>query len=90
MKHSIDLVWNRLKKFQGKEFETKTGKPFSFEIEGNIFRCNRTEYNITQKDFAKALELMPIEGPGEINKLVRGPAYVWATLHDPRIRKGEW
>ena len=85
MKPSIDVIWNRLKKHQGQEFKTKTGKPFSYEISGTIFRTNRTKYNITRSDFAKALKWGPIESPGDINNLVRGPSYVWAVLHDRRI-----
>ncbi len=30
---------------------------------------------------------MPVEGPGRINDLVRGPAYIWAILNDNRIVK---
>ena len=85
MKPSIDVVWNRLKKHQGEKFETKTGQPFTYEISGNTFLTNRTLYTITRSDFAKAIELIPIEGPGEISNLVRGPSYVWAVLHDRRI-----
>jgi hypothetical protein len=37
------------------------------------------------KNVAKAYELAPLSGPGEINKLVRGSSYVYAILHDERI-----
>jgi hypothetical protein len=47
---------------------------------------SRTAYRISQSEFRKAHEMMPIKGPGEISQLVRGPSYVWAILHDPRIR----
>ena len=73
-----------------KEFETKTGKPFSYEIAGNVFSPSRTKYNIGKKDFEKALNHFPLDGPGEISNLVRGSAYIWAVLHDRRIRQGEW
>ena len=35
--------------------------------------------------FRLAFELMPLTGPGQINAKVRGPAYVYAILTDPRI-----
>lgn len=89
-KLSIDELWSRLKKFQGEDFETKTGKAFKYEISGNVFRPNRTEYRISQREFRKALALVPFDGPGDINNTVRGPAYVWAMLHDRRIRKQDW
>lgn len=90
MKPTIETVWIRLKALEGEAFETKTGKPFSYEISGNIFRPSRTRYDITKADFAKALELIPLDGPGEIVNLVRGSAYIWAVLHDRRVRQGEW
>lgn len=90
IKPSIDEVWRRLRSMEGEEFETKTGKPFSFEIVGDVFRPSRTEYNLSKADFSKALDLVPIEGPGVINQLVRGPAYIWAVLHDRRIRRRDW
>jgi alpha-beta hydrolase superfamily lysophospholipase len=31
---------------------------------------------------------VPLDGPGLINHIARGPAYVWAVLHDPRITLG--
>lgn len=87
---SFETVWARIKALQGESFETKTGKLFTFEINGDVFRPSRTKYNISAADFRKALALVPFEGPGEVNNLVRGPAYVWAVLHDRRVRKQEW
>lgn len=37
-KPSIDEVWNRIRNMAGETFETKTGKPFQFEIIGEAFR----------------------------------------------------
>jgi len=87
---SIDDVWRRLKALEGREFETKTGKPFTFELDGNVFRPSRTKYNVAKADFRKALELAPFDGPGVVNSVVRGPAYVWAVLHDKRVRRQDW
>jgi hypothetical protein len=33
--------------------------------------------------------MLPINGPGEIGEIVRGPSYVWAILHDRRISEGK-
>ena len=90
MTPTIETIWLRLKQLEGESFETKTGLPFTFEISGDVFRPSRTKYNISKGDFAKALELVPIEGPGEIRDLVRGSAYIWAVLHDSRIKKADW
>jgi len=86
----IDEVWARLKRHEGETFETRRGLPFTYTISGAVFQVNRTRYNIPQSEFAKALALVPLEGPGKINDLVRGPAYVWAVLHDARIRMQDW
>lgn len=86
----IESVWLRIKKLQGETFETKTGKELTFEISANVFHPSRTKYNISKADFERALQLVPLEGPGQIRNLVRGSAYIWAVLHDPRVRKGEW
>lgn len=87
---NVDTVWSRMKSLEGEQFETKTGLPFTFEISGDIFHPSRTRYNISKADLGKALDLVPLEGPGLVSQLVRGPAYIWAVLHDERIRNGEW
>lgn len=86
----IDEVWRRLKELEGHEFETKTGKPFTFEINGDMFRPSRTDYQVSKNDFRKVLALVPVDGPGAINNAVRGPAYIWAVLHDTRVRGQDW
>jgi hypothetical protein len=89
-KPSIDEVWRRLKALEGHEFETKTGKSFTFELLGDVFRPSRTPYEVSKADVRKALDLVPFDGPGVITQSVRGPAYVWAVLHDPRVRGNDW
>jgi hypothetical protein len=89
-RHSIDEVWRRIKALEGNTFETKTGLPFTFKLAGDVFHPSRTQYNIAKSDFGKALDLVPFEGPGIVNRLVRGPTYVWAVLHDRRVRRQDW
>jgi hypothetical protein len=90
MTKSIEVVWRRLTQFEGHDFNTIRGKPFKYEISGSIFIPSRTDFNIGKSDFEKALELVPIGGPGEISDLVRGSSYIWAVLHDSRIRQKDW
>lgn len=87
---NMNSVWNRLKDLEGEEFFTKTGKPFSYSISGDVLCVTRTEYNLTKVNFGKALEVAPFDGPGSVNNLVRGPSYVWALLHDDRVRADDW
>ena len=89
-KTSFFEIWKRIIAYEGKEFRTISNLPFTYTINGNSLCPSRTEYNISKSDFAKAYELVPISGPGEITKLVRGPAYIWGILHDERISNNEW
>ncbi len=89
-KPKLQEVWTRIQTLEGEEFYTKNGKPFTFEISGDVFRSSRTEYDISKSDFGKALEIVPFDGPGKVNELVRGPSYIWAVLHDTRIRQQDW
>jgi len=89
-KPSIDELWHRLKIHEGQEFETIRGERFTYSISGNTFLPSRTKYNISRADFDKALSLAPFEGPGAVNDAVRGPSYIWAVLHDKRIRRHDW
>lgn len=87
---NIDDVWDHLASLEGVEFHTKTKRPFTFTFSGDTLRVSRTAYDLSKANFAKALDIAPFEGPGAINNIVRGPAYVWAILHDARVRKSEW
>lgn len=87
MKHSFETVWSKIKGLAGSPFETKMGRPFTYEIEGSAVLPSRTQYRIGRKDFETAYSRFPLEGPGDISNLVRGSAYVWAILHDRRIAR---
>lgn len=86
----LDAVWRRIVATQGEEFRLKGGDPFVYSIEGLSVVPDRTGYPISKSEFGKALELVPLGGPGQVRDLVRGPSYVYAILSDPRISAGEW
>jgi hypothetical protein len=83
-------VWRRIEEHAGETFRTKTGLKFVYRVEGEYVIPDRTGYPLYRSNFEKAYEMVPIKGPGVINNIVRGPAYVWAILHDRRISRGEW
>ena len=87
---SIDDVWKRICALEGEMFQTKTGRPFTFTVSGDVLRVSRTDYNLSKGNFAKGLEAAPFDGPIAVQNLVRGPAYVWAILHDARVRTDKW
>jgi hypothetical protein len=86
----FDKIWNRIIAYAGEYFYTKTGLEFKYEINSDIFYPSRTDYKIPKTDFRKAYAHVPIDGPGIINGIVRGPSYIWAVLHDQRISEGHW
>lgn len=86
----FDDVWNLILSLEGEQFQTKTGLPFTYEVRGNIAYSSRAQYPISRSDFERVVEIGPFDGPGPICYLVRGPAYVWAILHDPRVKHVAW
>ena len=87
---SFQEIWTRIVAHPGQTFHTKTALEFTYEMEGDGFCPSRAAYRISKTDFETAYDMVPIDGPGVINNIVRGPAYVWAVLHDNRISSGEW
>lgn len=84
---SFDEIWNRIVSNEGQIFKTKTGKEFIYSVINNGIVTNKTNYILSKNDIKKVFNIMPVEGPGRINDLVRGPAYIWAILNDNRIVK---
>jgi hypothetical protein len=81
----FDELWNNIRAHAGEEFQTATGRPFTYEAHEGYIKPNRAEQNISRSDFEKAYDLAPLQNPGQISKVVRGPSYVYAILTDPRI-----
>ena len=85
----FEVIWKRIKKHKGEAFYTKTGLPFTYEVQKNYVRPYRNgnwvRRNIPRSNFEYAYENGPYKGPGEINLDVQGPTFVWAILNDDRI-----
>ena len=90
MEQSASTVWARISNLAGKRFTTKTGKPFTYTVTNDALVTDRTDYLLGRRNFETALAHVPCGGPGEINQTVRGPSYVWAILHDARVRRSDW
>ena len=89
-KPPFSVIWDRVVKHAGQAFHTRKGLPFPYDVNGNTVVPGRAKQNIPRSDFEKAYNVVPLEGPGEISREVRGSAYIWAILHDARIRQGQW
>lgn len=87
---SFPAVWTRIAAHAGQRFSTKTGRPFVYAIERDALVTDRTDYALAKTNFSEALKHVPFDGPGNIAQNVKGPAYVWAILHDARIRGNDW
>ncbi len=86
-------LWERIRRHAGEPFETKNGKPFTYEVPGNYLRVTRdgAEINrsLSRTNFMKAAAAMPADGPSAIMDR-QGSAYTWAILMDERIRDSDW
>jgi len=87
---SFPAVWTRIAAHAGQRFSTKTGRPFVYAIEREALVTDRTDYALAKTNFSEALKQVPFDGPGNIAQSVKGSAYVWAILHDSRIRGNDW
>ena len=82
----FEHIWAKIKANEGEQFYTKTKLPFTYQIVNDCVVPDRTNYPLAKTEFVKASKVENLTGPGQINNLVRGPAYVYAILTDPRIR----
>ena len=82
----FEKIWISIKNCAGQEFKTKTGLKFTYKIEGSAVVPDRTNYPLDKRNFEIAAQIPDLQGPGQINDLVRGPSYVYAILSDSRIR----
>ena len=82
----FEAVWRRIRACVGQEFHTVRGLPFTYLLSGDYLQPSRTKVELPKSHFEKAYGLMPLGGPGEINRLVMGPAYIFAILTDRRIK----
>lgn len=89
-KTAVKTICARIVAHKGETFHTKRGLEFTYEIKGDGFYPSRTNYRISKANFGKVYPMVPIDGPGKIRDIVRGPSYIWAVLHDQRISMGEW
>ncbi|MEX0754971.1 MAG: hypothetical protein WD556_07630 [Actinomycetota bacterium] len=86
---AFDTVWIRIEAHAGEPFRQVRGARFTYSVVNGHVVPDRTNQQIPKSAFEKALDLVPLDGPGEIQHL-RGPSYVYAILADPRISAGDW
>ena len=82
-KISVPGLWDAIRAYEGKEFVTKKGLPFTYTIKGGELFVDRRSKSITRATFEQALDKLrenpdAITGPKSLN--VFGAPYVWAIL----------
>lgn len=85
----IDTVWARIGAHAGETFHQKRGRPFTYRIYGGCVLPDRTHRQIPRSHIAAALEPVPTASTVPLQHL-QGPSYIWAILHDLRIRQADW
>ena len=85
----FEAVWERIGANEREFFKTDEGNWFTYRIEGDSLLPSQTDLRIPRADFELAFPMLPVH-PAKLNKFVKGPAYVWAILHDERIRADDW
>lgn len=86
---TIDDVWTRISARAGEVFHQKRGAAFTYNVYGGCVRPDRTNRQIPRSDVGAALQLVPTPTTVPLQHL-QGPSYIWAILHDPRIRQDDW
>ena len=81
---AFENTWKKIEKHSGEQFTQIRGGKFTYEINGNHVRLDRTNQQIPKSHFEKAFELLPLENTVSIQSL-RGPSYIFAILMDERI-----
>lgn len=96
---TLEELWKRIKKYQGEPFQTKTGKVFHFEVSAASLKVLEVKGAIIPaKYFLLALDIVPTKTPKLFSDIYKdtfkivpwGHNYIWAILHDKRIRQGDW
>ena len=83
----FEPVWTRITGNAGAEFRQKSGRPFTYTVNGSAVIPSTTNQNLPRSDFQKAYDRAPLTGPGMLQDL-QGPSYLRAILTDERIAPG--
>jgi hypothetical protein len=84
--NTFEEVWEKIISLEGQEFKTVSNLPFTYSIIGNALKPSRAKQIISKNEIKKAYDQLQLEKPSDIIDTVRGPSYVFALLHDKRIK----
>jgi hypothetical protein len=90
MAADFDAVWARIVACAGQEFRTVTGRTFVYRIvsKGRAINVEHIRQKVYRTNFERVAPLIDrIDGPGSINTITRGAAYIFAILRDSRVAR---
>ena len=87
---AFETVWARILELRGEFFRTANGRWFTYKLDGDRLAVSQSELRLSRSDLETAFNMLPISRSAKLNRLVEGPAHVWAILHDERITRGAW
>ena len=94
----FETIWERIGAHEGEPFATTRGRPFTYRMAGDALHPapggRPTKFLVPRVQVAEAWRVLGEQerartGPAALRRRVpelRGAAYVWAILNDPRIR----
>jgi len=89
----VESIWRRIEEHEGEQFQTVTGLPFTFALEGTgmwFFRDGkRVNRKMSRRQIETAVSRCPLSSTTEIKDLIDYP-YLFAILKDGRIRRDSW
>jgi hypothetical protein len=88
-----DMAWKRIMEHAGEMFQTVTGLPLRYTIDGNGIWFERDGKRINKRlsrsDVDRAVARCPLAKVTDISDCF-DPSYLFALLMDDRIRQTDW
>ena len=89
MKEDFEIIWKRIKDYQGKQFFKSRGGSFTYTIgDDDSFNPSIPEtfpQASNKENVKRAYEQWPVKGPSFFSKDIFAASYVWGVLNDSRI-----
>ncbi len=86
----FDQAWEGIVEHAGEFFRTQAGEWFTYRVEENRVLPSHSDARIPQADFERVFPMLPLVSPQKIGRFVTGAKWIYAILHDERIRRGRW
>ncbi|CEP41624.1 hypothetical protein [Paraclostridium sordellii] len=83
---NVGLIWEIIKLYEGEVFKTKVGVPFTYKAYTDYIIINETNQTIKKEYFKLACRFMPDLEIKNIQKITRGPQYIYAILTSNKIK----